>query len=246
MTQDETAVVYVVSPDREDQLFRSLDSLLISGSSFETVRICCTGCPPGHWRFADPRVRVETVEPLYGKYFYGNKLHLCDTHASRVIFLDADTVVLRPLDALWRCPPELLARRGTAMSLPGWNRRAWRSLFRDLGSHEVPMFNAGMLIFQRGSHARVKAAWHSNLLRFLAGDLPHPWPDKRMFEQWSLAVAVAQTGTSFGELGSQAHAFGWQEEPADGVTVFHYGNRHFNRLSGQFPPMRPLDRLLAC
>jgi hypothetical protein len=245
MFPHETAIVYVVSPDREEQLLRSIDSLLDTVSRFDLVRICCVGPRPDRWKFVDPRIRVEEVSPLFGRYFYGNKLHLCDTPARRVIFLDADTIVLRPLDALWQGRQEqLLARRGTAMSAPNWNHQVWRDLVLSSGSREVPMFNAGVLLFQHGSHLRLKDAWQAALLRFLAGDWPHPCPDRRMFEQWSLAVAVAREGISFAELDAKAHAFGWQNESADGAAVFHYGNRHFDRFFPRSSPGRPPRRSL--
>jgi hypothetical protein len=232
----QTAVVYVVSPDRGEQLLRSLDSLLRSRSQFELVRICCVGRPPGHWRFADSRIRVETVAPLFGRYFYGNKLHLCDTPARRVVFLDADTLVLRSLGTLWKNRgASFLARRGSAMARSTWNQPVWHELFAGAGTKEIPMFNAGVLVFQGGSHARLKGRWKALLLRFLAGDLPAPYHDRRMMEQWSLALAVAQEGISFGELGPESHAFGWQADSAVGATVFHYGHRHFDELAALFP-----------
>lgn len=227
MTQQyDTAVVYVISPDRGEQMLRSIDSLLRSGSQFDAVRICCVGAENGPWRFADPRIHVVSVPPLFGSYFYGNKLHLCDTPARRVLFLDADTLVLRPIGSLWQGRTEgLLARRGTAMATSNWNRAVWRNLFFSCGTQEVPMFNAGVLVFQGGTHHRLKSAWSSLLTRFLAGALPMPNPDKRMYEQWALAMAVAQERIPFDELGIEDHAFAWQGEKPDKATIFHIGNR---------------------
>jgi hypothetical protein len=238
MQEHETAVVYVVSPNREEQLFRSLSSLLTSGSHFDTVRIYCVGPRPGHWRFADPRVLVEVVRPLFGQYFFGNKIYLCDSPARRVIFLDSDTVVLRRLDTLWKNRGEhVLGRRGTSMSCPDWNSTIWRSVFATLGLEEVPMFNAGVLVFQDEAHAKLKRSWQTMLERFLSGDLPAPWPGKRMSEQWALSVALAKERLSFAELGSKEHAYGWQRESSDGAAVFHYGNHLFSQVHAQFDPL---------
>jgi hypothetical protein len=234
--QFNTAVVYVVSPDRGEQLLRSVHSLVRSGSRFDLVRVCCVGPQRGNWRFADPRIRIEPVAPLFGRYFYGNKLHLCDTPASRVIFLDADTLVQRSLGTLWQNRSvDFLARRGTAMAAANWNRAVWRNMFIGTGKEEVPMFNAGVLVFQGGSHHRIKHTWHSLMTRFLAGALPMPNPDKRMYEQWALAMAVAQDGISFAELGPEEHAFRWQNEHSERATIFHFGNRFFRSL----PPVLP-------
>ena len=235
MREHETAVVYVVSPNRKDQLLQSLRSLLASGSRVDLIRICCVAAQPRRWRFADPRVSFEHVEPLFGEYFHGNKLYLCDTHAERVVFLDADTVVLRPLERIWeRREESFLARRGTAMRSAKWDAAVWRGLLRTVGGQRVPMFNAGVLVFQNGSHRQLKNAWNQILLRFLVGELPPPVPDKRMLEQWALAMAVAQEGISYVELGRRAHAFAWQKESPDNAIVFHYGDRLFRRL--RVPP----------
>jgi hypothetical protein len=240
MPEAETAVVYVVSPDREEQLFRSLDSLLTSGSDFDAVRIYCVGLQPGRWRFTDSRISVQTVPPLFGKYFFGNKLHLCDTPARRVIFLDSDTLVLRPLEHLWKDRAEhVLGRRGTAMSWAKWDHTVWRALFTAGGFDEVPMFNAGVLLFQSGAHRRVKNSWYIALERFLSGGLPAPWPSKRISEQCALSVAIAHEGLSFGELSPKAHAFGWQKESREGATVFHYGNHLYTQLHSQLAPLNP-------
>jgi hypothetical protein len=114
LRQHETAVVYVVSPDREEQVLRSLSSLLTLGSRFDTVRICCVGPRPRHWCFADPRISVEAVEPMFGDYFFGNKWYLCD--------------VIHPQDALsfwiqirWFSGPSILCD-GTRQSM-FWDAR---------------------------------------------------------------------------------------------------------------------------
>ena len=145
----ETAVVYVVSPDRGEQLLRSIHSLLKSDSQFDLVRICCVSPATEPWRFANPRIQVESVPPLFGRYFYGNKLHLCDTRARRVIFLDADTLVLRPISTLWQGRTEdLLARRGTAISTSNWNRTVWRNMFFSAGRSK---FRCSMCSYFRGA-----------------------------------------------------------------------------------------------
>ncbi len=236
-TEGRTTIVYVVSPDREAQLFASLSSLLASASKFDRVRICCVGVPPPHWRFADERIAVEVVEPLFGEHFFGNKLHLCDTAADRVVFLDADTVVLQPLDRIWANRTEhFLARpeRPVMRHLSGlcsasctcgtWNPKVWQQLFETIKAEEVPMFNAGLLIFQHSSHLRIRYSWKTLLHRFYRRALPFPSRDERMLEQWSLAMAIASEKFSFAELGPETHAFGWLGNDGAGCTVFHFGD----------------------
>jgi hypothetical protein len=223
--QRDVEVVYVVSPDRQAQLFRSLGSLFSSGTHFDLVRICCIGMRPPGWCFTDRRVSVEVLNPLFGEYFYGNKLYLCETVARTVVFLDADTVVLGPLEMLWRgVNADFFARPGSSMTLPAWKREVWHNLFREIDRDPIPMFNTGVLVFKNGAHLRVRASWRASLLRFLDAELPWPYPDGRQFEQWSLAMALAQEQIPFAELRSKDHAFGWCMEPVEGTVVFHYGN----------------------
>jgi hypothetical protein len=219
------AIVYVVSPDRELQLFRSLDSLLCSDTNFDLIQIYCVGGRLSRWCFSDPRISLKMVGPLFGDYFHGNKLYLCETSAARLIFLDADTVVLRSLDLLWQgSTADFLARPGSAMALPAWNHEVWHKLFRKIDRNPIPMFNAGVLVFQNKLHLRLKDSWRALLLGFLNFELPWPYPDGRMFEQWSLAMAIAQVGVPFAKLDSKGHAFGWCMEPADEAVVFHSGS----------------------
>jgi hypothetical protein len=219
------AVVYVVSPDRELQLFRSLYSLLCSGTNFDLIQIYCVGGRLSRWCFADPRISLKTVGPLFGDYFYGNKLYLCETSATTLIFLDADTVVLRPLDLLWQgLKADFLARPGSTMVLPTWNHGVWSNLFQNIDRSPIPMFNSGVLVFQNAVHLRLKDSWRALLLRFLNFGLPWPYPDGRLFEQWSLAMAIAQVGVPFAKLDSKGHAFGWCMESADEAVVFHSGS----------------------
>jgi len=107
------------------------------------------------------------------------------------------------------------------------------------------MFNAGVLLFQGAAHSQLKVSWRTALQRFLSGDLPAPWPAKRMSEQWALSLAIAQEGLTFAELGSKVHAFGWQKEPSEGATVFHYGNHLFSQLNSLKQLGPPPEGLLA-
>src|SRR3990172_4209288 len=96
-----TEVVYVCPPDWRHYLFTSLRSLLASGTSFDRVVIYCVGRLPRNWRFEDPRILVEEVPPLIDGYFLSNKTYLCQRPVDRVIYLDADTMIRKPIDTLY-------------------------------------------------------------------------------------------------------------------------------------------------
>jgi hypothetical protein len=229
---ESTEVVYVCSPDREQQLFVSLGMLLTSGTSFDRVVIFCVGRRPQNWRFVDSRIVVKEVSPLFNDYFYGNKIYLCERLAPRVVFLDTDTLILRPLDILWQGRDvDFLARVGTAYEDHDWKRELWQETLRRVGPSEVPMFNAGVLIFQNSAHRRIQAAWLNFVTRYLTGELAPPFPDTRMPEQWGLALAVGSVKLRYSLLQPTDHTYGWIGEPYSDAVVFHTGNPLFEKYA---------------
>jgi hypothetical protein len=224
-----TEVVYVCSPDREYQLMVSLGTLMRSGSSFDRVVIFCVGRRPPNWQFPDSRIIVEEVSTLFNDYFYANKIHLCSRSASRVIFLDTDTLILRPLDLLWQeRDADFLARVGSAYNGTTWARDVWEATSRGVGASDVPMFNTGVMVFQNGSHRRIENAWSQYIARYRAGDIAYPYNDSRLPEQWALALAVGSMKLSYYLLNPMDHGFAWNDEfDSELPIVFHTGNDLF-------------------
>jgi SAM-dependent methyltransferase len=224
-----TEVVYVCSPDRHEQLCISLRSLLESMSCFDRAVIFSVGALPRRLKFRDPRIIVKEAPALFGGYFYGNKIHLCTRLAPRVVFLDTDTLVLRPIDKIWENKDvDLLARPGAAWNYGDWNSAVWSSTFRRVGASEIPMFNAGCLVFQNQSHRRVQQHWSNYISEYLAGELDPPLKEARIPEQLALALAVASAKLRYSECSAAEHAYGWNGDSHRGAIVFHTGNKHFH------------------
>jgi len=231
-----TEVVYACSPDRQDELARSLGSLLRSGSAFDRAMVLWIGeeKPP---RFPDSRIAVRPTAPLFRDYFFGNKILLGERRASRVVFLDADTLILRPLELLWAGKPcDFLARVGMAYEQAGWDRSAWAAAFAELGRDEIPMFNAGVLVFQNHAHLRIRQEWERCTRMYLEGRLQPPCGDRRMPEQWALSLALAGTGLSTGRLGPHEHCYGFADEPFEHAIVLHAGNQQLPRYAAALGP----------
>jgi SAM-dependent methyltransferase len=240
-TSEGTEIVYVCSSDYVPMVELSLRSLLASGSEFDRISIYLTGQIPTTLEDLPDSVTVKAIDPLLGDYFYGNKLFVCESQYGRAIFLDADTLVLKPLQRLYEgTSADLLARPGSASALPGWDEQSWQSTFRKLRlGPPVPMLNAGVLVFQNGAHARIQPHWADYIEQYRQGNLPHPSNDLRMFEQWSLSLAVSKSGLEVMTLSENEHAFGWRADCADEAVVFHTGGRLFDRLT---TPFRPFPR----
>jgi hypothetical protein len=186
--------------------------------------VFCVGDKPSHWRFADSRVEVRVVEPLYGDYFLGNKSYGIDVDCDRLLFLDADTLVLAPLDRLWagwRC--DFRARPANANWAARWNHDVWTQNFRAIGASVLPMFNTGVLLFQNGSHRRVVEPWRARIHDYFAGRLEEALALDRcgLSEQCGLSLAVSQARLETAIMGPSDHSFGWIGEPYAGAVVLH-------------------------
>lgn len=242
----DTEIVYLISPDWGHYLLASLTTLFNSGSTFDTVRVYCVGEPPADWRFTDPRVVVERVEPLDPRYFLINKTRFTGSRGGRAIFLDADTLVLRPLDEVFRgVDADFIARPASAYHGRQWNRRAWEELFAKLDAPPVPYFNAGFFVFQNGSHRRIGGVWPDYVRRGMERELfdPTTFHDPRNVEQIALSLAVGSARLSYAEMGARAHAYGWNAEPHADAVVFHTGNPPFLKVAKEICRERGIDLL---
>ena len=224
-----TEVVYVCSPDWQHYLFTSLRSLLASGTSFSRVVIYCIGKRPRHWCFVDPRIVVEEVEPLSGSYFLINKVYMCQSRADRVIFLDADTMVLKPLDSLYRnVASDFIGRVAGQYQNENWDQEQWVQALGLVNADETPYFNSGLIIFQNGTQQRISSLWPDFTRKNLAGELMD-LKSPRFAEQLSLSLAIGAARLSCHLLDKTEHAYGWRKEPYSDAVVFH--------TSGPFLPI---------
>jgi len=224
-----TEVVYVCSPDWQHYLFTSLRSLLASGTSFDRIVIYCIGKRPHHWNFEDSRIEVEEVEPLIDGYFLINKVYMCDSRADRVIFLDADTMVLKSLDSLYRnVDSDFIGRVAGQCQNQNWDQEKWVKALGVVNADETPYFNSGLIIFQNGAQQRISSLWLDFTRKNLAGELMD-LKSPRFAEQVSLSLAVGAARLSCHLLDRTEHAYGWRKEPYSDAVVFH--------TSGPFLPI---------
>jgi hypothetical protein len=151
--------------------------------------------------------------------------------ADRIVFLDTDTLILKRLDPLWENrSADFLGRVASGYGAPTWDPGVWRETSDDSGSPVLPMYNAGVLIFQNGSHRRIGPAWDRGIRKYLTGAYRLPYPDARMPEQFALSLALGATGLSRLDLGPAEHGFGGVAPPdLDPLpVVFHTGNKKFD------------------
>jgi hypothetical protein len=221
-------VVYICSPDRGDQLFFSLRSLLASGTSLERVTIYCVGPVPDGWRFGDPRIEVEEVPDLGEGFWMANKVHLCRAEGRRVVFLDTDTIILKPLDGLVEGrEADVGGRESTYVHWRTWNPVSWDRLLRDHGAKVAfPYLSTGVIVFRHGIPGSLDRTWMEITRKLRKTRLPDL--DTRVrANQLAFSIACGVEGLSHDLLTPAEHAYGWCREPAESATVFHAGTIRF-------------------
>jgi hypothetical protein len=113
---DDTCAVYVVSNDWQFQAYVAIHSLLSSGSAVDRVIVLMVGGGGENLRKLDGPIDVREVPNINENFFLANKSQITSIEAERLIFLDADTVVIRPLDIVWenRSDADVIARTDQA------------------------------------------------------------------------------------------------------------------------------------
>lgn len=234
-TGDETEVVYVCSPDREEQLLRSIGSVLKNGQGVNHIVVFCVGPVPSRWDFEDPRIIVKSVPRLFGKYFMGNKVYIGERSAARVVYIDTDTIVQKPLFRLWqqRQTADIIARPGAIYFKEdkAWNEEVWMKTFDSIGASPVPKPQGGLWVFQHHTHQRIKDIWANFIEKYLRNELKSPMNDTRRHEEeWGLALAIGAMKLNYSLMSSSDHSYGWMGEGYKECVVFHTANSHYDKL----------------
>ena len=153
-----------------------------------------------------------------------------------MIYLDTDTMVMQPLDVLWRDRPDtdLIARPATVYGRQDWDQEAWLEVLHHVGSAEIPYFNAGFLIFQNRAHQKLNPEWFNRTQRILAGELVKLEPKKIKFaDQYALALSAGAAQLRYHVLDRTGQGYGWLEEPFDDTVLYHTGGYQFWRFAEQ-------------
>lgn len=221
-------VVYVCSPDRGNQLFVSLRSLFVSGTSFERVTIYCVGSCPSSWRFGDDRIMVEEVPDIGEGFWMTNKIHLCRAKGSKLVFLDTDTLVMEPLDSLLGdTSGDVVGGLSTYVNLPFWSSKLWEETLRQYGAQTgFPYLNTGVLVFKNEAHRRIGDSWLTITRKLRNEGLT--LPNSRMrANQVAFSLACGVEGLSNGLLTYPKLVQGWLREAFDNAIVIHTGDSKF-------------------
>ena len=237
-----TNIVYVCSPDWSDQLLVSMYSLLKSGTTFDKVIVYCIGSVPRSWIFEDSRVEIREresrpeAEILVEGKFYVNKAYLCLSESDRTVFLDADTIVRKPIDSIWRrSDADVIARLTARVFEPTWSASLWNDVQKKVGGREgYPYFNSGCLVFQNGAHRKLEKTW-PDLISSLGRGIPvfaNALHEKRCAEQLALSLAMGVHNLSYSLMSPTDHSYLWCGEDFENSIVLHTSGPRFLEFIG--------------
>lgn len=229
-----TEYVYVCSPDFRRYLDLSLRSLFFSGTLVESVVIYVVAERKVIWNYDDPRITVKVVKSIgsvgdWGSYWGTNKVHLCSSSADRVVFLDTDTIILGPIDQLWKGRNEdLLARLGVRTYTKYYNAEKWRAGLTSAGAGDYPLYSPGFMVFQNGSHRRLRDTWPKVIEQILSRSIP-AIPPNRFAELYAFSIAASLEKLSHYAMEERGHRYAMLGESPDDAVVYHLGTPQFYR-----------------
>ena len=221
-----TEIVYVLGADYWRYLFLSLRTLLVSGTQFERVVVYVVGDKKPRWNFKDPRINIKLVPDIGNGYWYINKTHICDSNADRLIFLDTDTMVLKPLELVYNnISADLIARNAPGTYLSTWRQERWEEVLNSVGAPSYPFYSCGFMIFQNGAHRKMKETWPKLTEEILQGKLPIK--KTRFAEQQAFSLSAAVEGLSHSSMKNNHHVYAMNGESPNDAVVYHLGTPNF-------------------
>lgn len=229
-----TEIVYVISPDFWRYLFLSLRTLLTSGTHLEQVRIYLVADSDPGWSIDDDRITVELVPDIsargeWGSYWGNNKIHLCKSEADRVIYLDTDVMVQRPLHLVYEeTQADLVARYGVSTYMDRYyDPDRWASVLEAAGTTFYPKYSPGFMVFQNGAHRRIEKTWHKVIEKILNGELP--LPVNKHAELYAFSIAASIENLSHHPMKERDHRYAMIGEGHEDAVVYHLGTPGFYR-----------------
>jgi hypothetical protein len=194
------------------------------------VYVVC-GKHPG-WNFDDPKIRVERVDSIgvtgeWGNYWGNNKLHLCNSSAGRVIYLDVDTMVLGNINQIYSTvDTDIIARYGvTTYMNKYYDRKRWYKTLESAGAEKYPKYSPGFVIFQNSAHKKIKKRWNDVILEILRGELPVPV--NKHAELYAFSIAASLCGLSHHPMLPKYHRYAMIGEGHKDAVVYHLGSPRF-------------------
>ncbi len=211
-------IAYICSPDRKLELYSSLHSLLVSGTVFDRLTLLIVSDTRLKWQqFKDKRIKIERVADIGHEFWMINKAHLCNIQDDDILFIDTDTIILKPLNMLGsNAIGDIVGRTTSYYEHPKWPEQAWREYLSRFGATGFfPYLNSGLLLFRNGVHRQLAEPWKKITWALLV-DSNFPFGARSHANQLAFSLAVGSLGLSYGLLTPTEHAYGRANEPSLG------------------------------
>lgn len=171
------------------------------------------------------------TEPVKRNQRFGEKIHLTESPAENILFLDCDTIPHKDITDLFTVPwlgdYDFLARRATAFF--NWSdeqRKKWTELFRTEGKTEVlPLINASMMIFRNNLHRKIRPEW----IDYIDEDIKN-LPDgalKMRRDQVPLSLCLADRELEITWASKRIFSFKWADE--DNESWITHGDQELDQ-----------------
>jgi hypothetical protein len=210
---DETCVVYVVSSDWQFQAYVAIHSLLSSGSDIDRVIVLMVGGGGDMIKQLHGPVVVREVPDINPDFFLANKTQITSIDADRLVFLDADTAVLRPLEHVWEnCDSDVIARVDNTYEKEDFPTNRWNDALSLVDAPEGPYLSSGFIVFQNAAQEKIGNAWRKICSTYRKQYKPKQQSSpltRRFAEQMAFGASVFQADLSYKLMSPEEHAYAW-------------------------------------
>lgn len=189
----------------------------------------------------NPGTPVFVKEHDGGDYPIGIKHHALqafpdDLAVDWLLFLDADTRMTGPLDALEpKDGIEFCGRHETMWTRGRIQREAWTATCRAVGEPFVPVYNSGAFLIPASTAWAIGTAWKEWIYR-LPRDAKDPLEAKEaarrkpwwVLEQCALSLAVARLRRQ--DWTRAEHSYHWESEHDRPGLIHHYSTKRWRNF----------------
>jgi hypothetical protein len=201
-------------------------TLFESGSYFDRVRVIVTESKKPNWTFDTDRILIDNVEEIGSGFWMMNKTHIHRSNADVVIFLDTDTVVLNPIDEIYKnCDSDLIAREAPSVQTKYFYPEKWKNTLEYYGCYGYPYLSSGFIIFQNNSHKKVKDEWVEVTKKLLDGRGVNQVT--RHSNQHAFSISACLNNLSLSMMEDHHHSYAMLGEDYEESIVHHLGTPNF-------------------
>jgi hypothetical protein len=169
---------------------------------------------------------VDNVKDIGGGFWMMNKTHVHKSEAETVIFLDTDTVVLKPIDEIYKnCNSDIMAREAPSVKTSYFYPEKWKDTLKYYGCSGYPYLSSGFVVFQNNSHKKIRKEWVKVTKRLLNGEGVNQVT--RHSNQHAFSISACLNNLSLSMMEDNHHSYAMLGENYENSIVHHLGTPNF-------------------